>query len=338
MAGPDRRPARPARLRHRGGARRGIALVLVLWVLTLLTVMAVGMTAAGRTETALTENLIAQARFGASADAAIAYAVFSFMAPPPAENVGQGSARQGSTGDLTAADDASQTPDWVPDGSPRPWDFDGNALSIAVFNEQSRINLNEASAQVLSALLAALGAPEQEAQAIADAIVDWRDEDDLKLLNGAEASEYESAGRALGPKNAPFVAVEELQQVLGVNREVYQHLAPEVTVDTEGDVVDLTFASAAVIAAQQGIALADAQLQVEQRAGPGVPGAQAPPALNRGGPIYRIQIKEQGAATARTMEALVSITPGGNPPYQVRWRRFGLMAPPPPSPNGAPTG
>ena len=129
-----------------------------------------------------------------------------------------------------------------------------------------------------------------------------------------------------------------MQQVLGVNREVYQHLAPEVTVDTEGDVVDLTFASAAVIAAQQGIALADAQLQVEQRAGPGVPGAQAPPALNRGGPIYRIQIKEQGAATARTMEALVSITPGGNPPYQVRWRRFGLLAPPPPSPNGAPTG
>jgi general secretion pathway protein K len=37
------------------------------------------------------------------------------------------------------------------------------------------------------------------------------------------------------------------------------------------------------------------------------------------------------------MEALVSITPGRNPPYQVRWRRFGLVAAPP-TPSGAPNG
>jgi general secretion pathway protein K len=69
MAGPDRHPARRPDLSAAAPAPRGIALVLVLWVLTLLTVMAVGMTAAQRTETALTENVIAEARFRALSEA-----------------------------------------------------------------------------------------------------------------------------------------------------------------------------------------------------------------------------------------------------------------------------
>ena len=128
----------------RRSAARGIALVLVLWVLTLLTVMAVGMTAAQRTETALTENHIADARFRALTDAAIVYTMFSFLAPPP-ETTGAGLGAAAVAGEEAAA--------WVPNGAPRSWSFDGNALSIAVYNEQSRINLNLAPAPILSALL-----------------------------------------------------------------------------------------------------------------------------------------------------------------------------------------
>ncbi|HYN79170.1 MAG TPA: type II secretion system protein GspK [Lamprocystis sp. (in: g-proteobacteria)] len=303
------------------GTDRGIALVLVLWVLTLLTVMAVGMTAAQRTETALTENHIADARFRALTDAAIVYTMFSFLTPPPE-----------TTGAELGADAAAGAEDtaWVPNGAPRPLGFDGNALIIAVYNEQSRINLNLAPAPVLSALMVAVGVEEEEAGSIADAIVDWRDEDDLKSLNGAEDPDYEDAGQVAGAKDAPFVAVEELQQVLGVTRELYLRLAPEITVDTENDQVEQSFASAAVLAALQGIPLEEAQLQVQERDNPSVPGGPGPRVVNRGGPLYRIQVKEQGAAaTARGMEALVELAPGQTPPYQVRWRRFGLMSGPP---------
>ena len=309
MARSARRLPRPAHL------SRGIALVLVLWVLTLLTVMAVGMTAAQRTETALTDNRIADARFRALADAAIAYTAFSFLAPEPTAGLG------------TDRDD--ETPTWLPNGQSRDWTFDGNTLSIAVHNEQSRINLNRASADQLSALLIVLGLEAEEANAVADAILDWRDEDDLKLLNGAEDGEYEEAGRAIGAKDAPFVAVEELQQVLGVSRELYRRLAPEVTVDTEGDQIDETFASAAVIAALQGISLDEAQLRVEERDAPLFPGGQAATAANRGGPLYRIQVRVQDwGRQARAMEALVELAAGQEPPYQVRWRRFGLVIEP----------
>ncbi len=313
MAGPHRRPTRPAHLRRWPTQRRGIALVLVLWVLTLLTVMAVGMTAAQRTETALTENQIADARFRALTDAAIVYTVFSFVSPP-------------SEADAQADETTGAATVWLPNGMPQPWAFDGNGLTIAVFNEQSRINLNLAQASDLSALMVALGLTDEEATAVADAILDWRDEDDLSLLNGSEDADYEAAGQNPGAKDAPFIAVEELQQVLGVSRELYLRLAPEVTVDTESDQVDQTFASAPVLAALQGIPLDEAQLQVQERDNPAGPRGQVSPAINRGGPLYRIQVREQGpAASARAMEALVELAPGQTPPFQVRWRRFGLL-------------
>jgi general secretion pathway protein K len=329
MAGPDRRPVRPHHLRPPAGASRGIALVLVLWVLTLLTVMAVGMTAAQRTETALTDNLMADARFRALSDAAITYTVYNFISPPAGEGLAMGGQQNQANADLPQP--------WLPNGAPKAWGFDGNQLSIAVSNEQSRINLNQAPAQVLAALLRALGVDEESAAAIADAISDWRDADDLKLVNGAEDSDYQQAGRALGAKDAPFVAVEELQQVLGVNRGLYRLLALEVTVDTESQQVDQTFASAAVLAALQGLSTNQATIQAQQRNNPALANPLGTRVVNRGGPLYRIQVKEQGrAGTARAMEALVEIVPGQTPPYRLRWRRFGLIAPPPvvPMDNG----
>lgn len=304
--------------------------MLVLWALTLLTVMAVGMTAAQRTETALTENVIAEARFRALSEAAIAYTAFDFLNPPS----GLADGGLGSGTDAAAAEPTAQ---WLPNGAPRVWAFAGTPLSIAVFNEQSRLNLNAAPRQVLATLIEVLGADPEDAGRISDAIEDWRDEDDLKLLNGAEDPDYEQAGRPLGAKDAPFVAVEELQQVLGVTLEVYRLLAAELTVDTENDQVDQTFASAAVLAALQGIGLAEAELQVQQRdQATGLDG-QPQQMQNRGGPLYRIQVREQGTASIRTMEALIVLTPGQPQPYRVRWQRFGLLAAPPsaaPAANG----
>jgi len=286
-------------------------------VLTLLTVMAVGMTAAQRTETALTENQIADARFRALADAAIAYAMFSFLMPAPDSVLS-------ASGD-GSEDGSGDAGPWIPNGAPRTWRFAGEGVSIAVSNEQSRINLNQAPPELLAALMAAFGVPDDEARSIGDAIADWRDEDDLHLLNGAEDDDYEAAGRTLGAKDAPFTAVEELQQVLGVTPALYRLLAPELSVDSDGSQIDQSFASPAVLAALQGIPLAEAELQVQERDSPIVPDAQGPRAINRGGPLYRIRVQAEGlSGQRRGMEALVEMTAGQQPAYQVRWRRYGL--------------
>lgn len=291
---------------------KGIALVLVLWTLTLLTIMALGMTLTQRTETALLENQIGGARFRATADAAIAYTILSFLLPANEDR-------------LDGAESETDSP-WIPNGVPRAWQFNGVPVAIAVFNEKSRIDLNQADPQVLAALIEAVGVSEEDATRLADAIADWRDEDDLRLLNGAEDGDYEDAGRPLGAKDAPFSTVEELQQVLGMEPMLYLRLAPELTVDSGDQSPDRQLASPAVLAALDGVTLEEAERLVQERDSPLFEGSQGPQAINRGGPLYRIQVRELGGGRGgRSLEALVELLPAEDPPYLVRWRRYGQV-------------
>lgn len=293
---------------------QGIALVLVLWVLTLLTVMALGMTVTQRTETALVENQLGGARFRATADAAIVYTMLSFLLPASDASLGRGD--RGSE---------AESP-WIPDGAPRVWRFQGEPVTISVFNEESRINLNQADPQLLAALMRAVGVADEDATRLADAIADWRDQDDVRLLNGAEDRDYEDEGRSLGAKDAPFAAVEELQQVLGMEPALYRRLAPELTVDSTSGSPNARFASPTVLAALEGISLEEAELRVQERDSPLFEGSEGPRAVDRGGPLYRIQVRELGGG--RTLEALVELLPGQQPPYLVRWRRYGRIIAP----------
>ena len=72
--------------------------------------------------------------------------------------------------------------------------------------------------------------PPSDADALADALVDYRDEDDLKGLNGAEDPDYEAAGLPWEAKDSAFTDVEELQQVYGMPRWLYQAVLPYITI------------------------------------------------------------------------------------------------------------
>lgn len=289
-------------------SQRGIALMLVLWVLALLTIIAVGMTAAQRTESTLARNQLGTVRFRAAAEAGVNFTVLNLLAPPPV---------------LEEEPDA-----WIPDGAPRPWTFAGETLEISVFNEASRIDLNKASKTLLVALTKALELPEDEAIALADAIEDWRDPDDLTQLNGAEDGEYQDAGRSYGAKDGPFDSVEELQQVLGVDSELYRALAPALTVDTGSADVDLEFAAPLVQAALQETTLKEAEAAKQEKEMLADAGFVEGPAISRGGPLYRIRVTrlDDGGEPGLSMEALVLVEQGKRPPFSLLWRRFGLVA------------
>ncbi len=291
----------------RPAAQRGIALMLVLWVLALLTIIAVGLTAAQRTETTLAGNQLATVRFRAVAEAAVSFAILNLLAP------------------ATVLDE--ETDVWVPDGMARPWRFGGESLEIQVFNEASRIDLNVAGKELLVGLTAALELPEDEGAALADAVEDWRDLDDFTQLNGAEDGDYEAAGRSYGAKDRPFDSVEELQLVLGVDSELYRTLAPALTVDSGTPEVDQEFADPLVQAAVQGITLAEAELAQQEQQALIEDGAQEVVSLNRGGPLYRIRVTRLAEdEPGLSMEALVLVEPGDKPPFSLLWRRFGLVA------------
>jgi general secretion pathway protein K len=84
--------------------------------------------------------------------------------------------------------------------------------------------------------------------ALAAAIVDFRDEDDISSVNGAESAAYHAAGLAHGPKNAPFETVTELDQVLGMDLALLDRLRAVTTVYSRQPGVDPAVAPREILA------------------------------------------------------------------------------------------
>ena len=188
--------------------QRGIALVLVLWATTLLTVIAASFVFSIRTDTLLARNLVSGARAQALADAGVQRALFEMFKPRT---------------------DAQR---WKADGVPREWEFGGAKISVVVQDVSGKIDLNTASDVLLKGLLKSAGLDDERSSALLDAILDWRDQDELRRLNGAEAAEYQAAGLKYKPANASFETVDELQRVLGITPKLYLKLANVLTIES----------------------------------------------------------------------------------------------------------
>ncbi len=184
----------------------GVALVIVLWIVTLLSVIAVSFMHTMRTEVNVVANSLARVKAETLADAALQRAIYELSKPQNTEGR------------------------WNADGSSREWVYRDINVTITMQDETGRIDINRANEQLLRGLLLSQGATEEEALKLVDAIADWRDADSQKRLRGAEAPDYTAAGLNVGPANAFFQSVEELKLVLGMTPELYTRLAPLITV------------------------------------------------------------------------------------------------------------
>src|ERR1043166_609183 len=91
---------------------------------------------------------------------------------------------------------------------------EGGQVVFGISDEESLLNLNQASAEQLSKLTGML--PE-----VVAAILDWRDEDNETQPGGAEADYYASQPRPCLPRNGPFQTTRELLMVRGVSRDLF---------------------------------------------------------------------------------------------------------------------
>jgi type II secretory pathway component PulK len=91
---------------------------------------------------------------------------------------------------------------------------------VVAVDVNSRINVNMATEQMLTTLLAEAGRPANDAEALAQAILDWIDGDDLRRAQGAEAAEYRRLGLDHLPRNGPVATLDELLHVRGMTPEI----------------------------------------------------------------------------------------------------------------------
>jgi general secretion pathway protein K len=337
----------------------GIALVIVLWVLALLAVIAVSFTTATRSQGNLVRNLVENAKAEALADAGVYRAVLGLLTPRTEGLLDQGMEnllklgtespavarrrieedlrRALQAGDLAPEAEPMFKEGWRTDGTVTAWSFGGAEVRIAIRDEGGKIDLNRAPDELLRGLFLsvewtgpdgeAVGLDDAQADALTDAVRDFADPDDLRRLNGAEDADYAAAGLPWDAKDAPFAAIEELQQVLGMTPVLYEQVAPALTVHTGSKGIDPKSAPREVLLALPGSAAeaVDAHLaaraEAPEGAGPASLGAEGFTARSRQR-VYTVRAEaylESGAVFVR--EAVVRLG-GGERGFRIEaWKK-----------------
>ncbi len=202
----------------------GLAMVIVIWVLSLLTIMAGSFALTMRRETTV---------ISAVKDNAVVQAI---------AETGIGFAQQ-----MLLLKDENKR--WRADGSIYQLNYLDAEIRVRLVSEHGKIDINKADEALLTEMMTSVDIELDQQQALVSAILDWRDKDDLIHTNGAEKEQYEEAGLAYQPTNKEFQLIGELQMVLGMSNEIYQQLKPLITVYSKQGKVNFQVASKEVIQA-----------------------------------------------------------------------------------------
>lgn len=272
---------------------RGSALLLVLWVSALLAALLAGVVASSRSQSEAALSGSERIRAELAAEAGLAHAVAGLRAP------------------------AART-QWVPDGRPYAFEFDGARVTVRVVDVSGLLDLNASSPDMFSRLLVAAGVGGAQADQLAHSITAWRD----------------GSGDP-GRPHGPFRAVEQLAAVPGMTDAVYARIKDDVTVFSGRNFPDVSYSGDLVLAAVQGVGADQAKLLVDgRRQRPGQPGAgngqalgavsNGPLTAGYGGVVERIFSTAEmpdGARVQLDVTLRLALTGGSARPYKVLdWR------------------
>jgi type II secretory pathway component PulK len=112
----------------------------------------------------------------------------------------------------------------------------GMMVEVLIQDQSGLADINMLPPIFLAELLRGLGADDQRAKEISEAMLDFRDGDSEAQSGGVEPKTYPE--RDFGPKNAPYEAIEELDQLPGMDEDLYRALLPLVTVSSSQAGID----------------------------------------------------------------------------------------------------
>ncbi|OGW29830.1 MAG: hypothetical protein A2X59_09110 [Nitrospirae bacterium GWC2_42_7] len=185
---------------------KGIALIIVLWVMVMLIVVALNYFNVNRWTSASTRNL---------KEETISY----YMAMS-----GYHEALNYLLSDKDTGIDFIDTEGnfWIDIETPPvsgKRTTEAGEVDIKITDEDSRININTASPEMLQKLFGYAGVKEDEIIGLIDSVLDWKDPDTEHHLSGAEDEYYEELEEPYKTKNAFFNVPEELALVKGIKPE-----------------------------------------------------------------------------------------------------------------------
>jgi general secretion pathway protein K len=240
-------------------SQRGIALLIVLWVMTILMTMVLSFSLMTRAETygtlAFKESMEKQFLAEAGVERGIAEMINRSV------NFGQTVILEGKAV-------------WKTDGTAYYGRMGNGGYVVRITDESGKIALNrltDASGVVVNTLLINMGVSPENADTIVDSILDWKDADDLHRLHGAEDDYYLSLPHPYKARNADFETLEELLLVKGVTPEILygtgktKGLLRFLSLYNKTNLININAAPTEILAALPGMNAAMAEQIVEFR-------------------------------------------------------------------------
>jgi general secretion pathway protein K len=193
---------------------RGVALIMVLWVIAILTVVVFEFCFAMRTEVQITNNYKEELQCYAMAEGGIERAITELIynRDPRIQQIRR---------TLVSQESAQDQKEWVTDGRSYPLPFNQGTCEIRIMSEAGKVNINMVSEFMLRKIVGQLGLEGEARDTVVDSILDWRDPDDFHRVNGAENDYYQSLKEPYNCKNGNLDSIEELLLVRGVTPDLF---------------------------------------------------------------------------------------------------------------------
>jgi general secretion pathway protein K len=197
-----------------GGQAEGVALIMVLWVMAILSVVVLEFCLAMRTEVHITQNYKEELQLYSMAEGGVqrTIAELIYKHDPKIQQM-----RKTQKSEEIPPDKK----EWVTDGRPYPIPFDQGTCEIRIMSEAGKVNINVVSEFMLRKVIGQLGLEGEKRDIVVDSILDWRDPDDFYRVNGAENDYYQSLKEPYNCKNGNLDSIEELLLVRGITPDLF---------------------------------------------------------------------------------------------------------------------
>lgn len=192
---------------------RGVALIMVLWVIAILSVIVLEFSFGMRTEINMTRNFKEEAILYALAEGGIqrTLAELIYKHDPLIQQKRK----------ATEGNPPSEQEVWVMDGRAIPLSFSQGKCEIRIMGEDGKININMVSEPLLRKIMKNMGLEGEAQDVVVDSVLDWKDPDAFHRLNGAENDYYQSLPEPYFCKDGYLDSIEELLLVRGVTPELF---------------------------------------------------------------------------------------------------------------------
>ena len=188
------------------GSSKGVALIIVLWIVVILSAIGMEFSYSMRIETDCNKNFSDRQRAYFGARAGIERAVKEIVRYKEAVKIIR---------------DIEEEPLWNLRGIPNHFRIGDIAIRVKIEPENARINISSLSNKSLKEILLKMGLQEEKVDSVINCLLDWQDGDNLHRMMGAEKDYYEELNPSYQPANTPIEVIEELLMIKGVDARLF---------------------------------------------------------------------------------------------------------------------